>query len=251
MTHLTPSIKKSMVKIFEAAGVDYTFVDEEGGVCCGRPLMLAGESKKARELINYNSKLFFETGADILVTSCPICYKVFNESYTIGMEVTHHTQFIKKLITDGSLRLNFMRRSVVYHSPCDLGRGSGVYDEPKDVLRHVARLQETGFEGANSLCCGGSLANTVIDNATKQKIARDAASELTKNAPDLLATACPLCKKTFASATETKVVDIAELVAEAIFIPPAKKTVIQLPVMRKKKADPVINKTQQRYHLEI
>jgi len=241
MTHLTPTIKKSMVKIFEAAGVDYTFVDEEGGVCCGRPLMLAGETKKARELINYNSKLFFETGADILVTSCPICYKVFNESYTLGMEVTHHTQFIKKLISDGSLRLNFMPKTVAYHSPCDLGRGSGVYEEPKDVLRHVARLQETDYEDANSLCCGGSLANTVIDNATKQKIARDAANELTKNRPDFLATACPLCKKTFASATETKVVDIAELVAEAILIPPAKKLLSNSPVMRKKKADPVIN----------
>ncbi len=235
MTHLTPSIKKSMVSVFEAAGVDYTFIDEDGGVCCGRPLMLAGQTKKARELINYNSRLFFETGADILVTSCPICYKVFRESYTLGIDVMHHTQYIKMLIDDGKLKLNFLRKSVAYHSPCDLGRGSGIYDEPKDVLRHIARLQTTGYEDSNSLCCGGSLANTKIDNSTRALITRDAVTELTKESPDYLVTACPLCKKTFGAVTDTDVVDIAELVAGVIVIPQAKRLMSSSPIMRKKK----------------
>ena len=52
MTHLTPAIKNSMIKILDASGVNYNFIDEEGGVCCGRPLMLAGQDKEARELIN-------------------------------------------------------------------------------------------------------------------------------------------------------------------------------------------------------
>jgi len=37
--------------------------------------------------------------------------------------------------------------------------------------------------------------------------------------PDELITACPLCKKTFVQATETKVSDIAELVAAALPAP--------------------------------
>lgn len=235
MSHLTPTIKKSMLSIFEAAGVDYTFVDEEGGVCCGRPLMLSGQTKKARELISYNSKLFYETGADMLVTSCPICYKVFKESYKLGIDVMHHTQYIKKLINDDALKLNFMHKTVSYHSPCDLGRGSGVYDEPKYVLSYVARLQETEFEDENSLCCGGSLANTKIDNPTRTLIAKDAARELTKNRPDYLVTACPLCKKTFGAVTETDVVDISELVAQVIVVPQAKRLMSNSPIMRKKK----------------
>ena len=48
------------------------------------------------------------------------------------------------------------------------------------------------------------------------KIATDTASELTKCKPDILATACPLCKKTFSNVTETKVADIAEIVAGEI-----------------------------------
>ncbi len=47
MTHLTPAIKNSMVKILDASGLKYNFIDEKGGVCCGRPLMLAGQDKEA------------------------------------------------------------------------------------------------------------------------------------------------------------------------------------------------------------
>lgn len=223
MTHLTPGIKKSMIKILDASGVKYSFIDEQGGVCCGRPLMLAGQDKEARELINYNSQMIWKTGAHTLVTSCPICYKVFRESYYLDVEVLHHSQFIKMLIDEGSVKLNFLHKKVVYHSPCDLGRGSGVYDEPKDVLRHVSKLGRSDFEDKNSLCCGGSLANMKLSSADKKKIAINAASELTKKDPDILATACPLCKKTFSSVTATRVADISEIVAEALNLNSTKK----------------------------
>jgi Fe-S oxidoreductase len=216
MTHLSPSIKNAMIRILETSGIGYRFIDEEGGVCCGRPLMLAGKDREARELINFNSEMMTKTGAKILVTSCPICYKVFRESYHLGMEVLHHSQFIKRLIDDGLVKLSFLHKSVVYHSPCELGRGSGVYDEPKEVLKHVSRLEKSKYEDQNSLCCGGSLANLKIDHRKKMIIAKNAVEELTINNPDVLATACPLCKKTFAPVTNVKVLDIAEIVAEAI-----------------------------------
>ena len=112
--------------------------------------------------------------------------------------------------------MNFLHKKVVYHSPCDLGRGSGVYDEPKEVLGYVSRLERSNFEDGNSLCCGGSLANMKISSQNKKTIALDTVNELTKNNPDILATACPLCKKTFSSVTATRVADISEIVAEAL-----------------------------------
>ncbi len=216
MTHLSPAIKNSMLRILDASGLKNTFIDENGGVCCGRPLMLAGRTREARELITLNSEMISQTGAHYLVTPCPICFKVFRESYYLDLEVVHHTQFIKMLIDENKVRMNFIHKRVVYHSPCDLGRGSGVYDEPVDVLRHVTILEKTGFENENSLCCGGSLGNMKINSAQKNLIAKDAASNMTKDNPDILATACPLCKKTFTSATSVKVEDISEIVAESI-----------------------------------
>lgn len=220
MTHLTPSIKRSMVKILDASGINYNFIDEQGGVCCGRPLMLAGQDKEARELINYNSEMIWKSGAKTLVTSCPICYKVFKESYYLDVEIMHHSQFIKRLIDEGKVKMKFIRKKAVYHTPCELGRGSGVYDEPKDVLKHIIRLDQSKYDDAESLCCGGSLANMKISSQDRMTIARHAAKELTKDSPDILATSCPLCKKTFSGATDTKVADIAEIAAEALIIRP-------------------------------
>jgi Fe-S oxidoreductase len=164
--------------------------------------------------------MIWKSGAHTLVTSCPICYKVFKESYYLDVEVLHHTQFIKMLIDEGSVKMKYLHKKVVYHSPCELGRGSGVYDEPKDVLSHVSKLEKSYFEDENSLCCGGSLANMKINSSSRKKIAFDAATELTKGNPEILATACPLCKKTFSSVTETRVADISEIVAEALIVNP-------------------------------
>lgn len=216
MTHLTPSVKKAMVTILDASGLGYSFIDRDGGACCGRPLMLAGKDREARELINHNSGLIWKTGAKTLVTSCPICYKVFRESYYLDVEVLHHTQFIRRLIEDGSVKFRYLRKSVVYHSPCDLGRGSGVFDEPKEVLSHVARLLTSKYEDENSLCCGGSLGNNVIGAEKRRQIASHTANALLSSGADVVATACPLCKKTIAQASSTRVADIAEIVAESL-----------------------------------
>jgi len=219
MTHLTPTIKNSMIKILDASGLEYLFLDENGGACCGRPMMLAGQDREARELINYNSQMIWKSGAKTLVTSCPICYKVFKESYHLDAEILHHTQFIRQLIDNNRVSLKFLRKKVVYHSPCDLGRGSGVYDEPREVLNYISRLEDTRYMDSNSQCCGGSLGNMRLSSEQRRKIAIDAAEILTESKPDILATACPLCKKTFSAVTDTKVSDISEIVAEALTSP--------------------------------
>lgn len=216
MTHLTPGIKNSFVKILKEAGVNYYFIDEDGGACCGRPLMLAGQEREARELINYNSQIIWKSGAKTLVTSCPICYKVFKESYYLDVEVLHHSQYIKRLIDDGAIKLNYSNKKVVYHDPCELGRGSEVYNEPREVLKHVSDLQKTKFEKEEALCCGGSLANIKISQLQRSKIAKDVVAELTINNPEIVATACPLCKKTLSNASNSKVLDISEIVADSL-----------------------------------
>jgi Fe-S oxidoreductase len=216
MSHLTPGIKNSMMKIFRAAGEKVFFMDEDGGVCCGRPLMLAGQEKEARELINFNSEVIWKSGARTLVTSCPICYKVFRESYYLDTEVLHHSQYIKRLIDDGVVRMNYSRKKVVYHDPCELGRGSGVYDEPRAVLAHVSHLMKTGHDSADSLCCGGSIGNIKLSHDDRNKITKYAVLKLTEGNPDIIATSCPLCKKTFSKVSEIKVSDIAEIVASEI-----------------------------------
>lgn len=217
MSHLTPGVLLAMEKIFIEAGVFYTFIDRDKGICCGRPLMLAGQDREARELINHNARLIRESGAEILVTPCPICFKVFRESYYLDIEILHHTQYIDRLIAEGRLRLRFAHNPVVWHDPCELGRGSGVYDEPRRVLKHVAQLCKTPEEREMSLCCGGSLGNIKLAGASKKLIAAEASRSMASSGAGTIVTGCPLCKRTFSPVSCLPVKDIAEITAGSLY----------------------------------
>jgi Fe-S oxidoreductase len=213
MTHLTSSIKMSMLRIFEKADVHYTFIDEEKGACCGRPIMLSGALNAADDMIAFNKKLIKESGAKLLVTSCPICYKFFNENYKLDIPVMHHTEYINFLVKERKIKLQKTAEKYVYHDPCELGRLSGIYEQPRTVLQKTGILVSVPEEKEDALCCGGSLANTEINYAERGNIVRDVICTLSADEPDCLVTACPLCKKTFNKERIIDVKDIAEVVA--------------------------------------
>lgn len=216
MTHLTPRIIKSVEKVFKSAGVNYTFADRDGGICCGRPLMLAGKTDAAYETISANRKMILGSGCRTLVLSCPICYKIFKDEYALeGVEVLHYTQFIKRLVDEGKLKLTAGDERIVYHDPCELGRGCGVYKEPREVLAQAGTLVKATKEGDESICCGGSLGSLTLDTRDRAKITESSVGNLLANNPQTIVTACPLCLKTFSeSVPETvKVQDFAETVS--------------------------------------
>lgn len=216
MTHLTPRIIKSVEKVFKSAGVNYIFADRDGGICCGRPLMLAGKTDAAYETISANRKMILGSGCRTLVLSCPICYKIFKDEYALdGIEVLHYTQFIKRLVDEGKLKLTAGDERIVYHDPCELGRGCGVYKEPREVLAQAGTLVKATKEGDESICCGGSLGSLTLDTRDRAKITESSVGNLLANNPQTIVTACPLCLKTFSeSVPETvKVQDFAETVS--------------------------------------
>lgn len=216
MTHLTPRIIKSVEKVFKSAGVNYTFADRDGGICCGRPLMLAGKTNAAYETISANRRMILGSGCRTLVLSCPICYKIFKDEYALdGIEVLHYTQFIKHLVDEGKLKLTAGDERIVYHDPCELGRGCGVYKEPREVLAQAGTLVKATKEGDESICCGGSLGSLTLDTRDRAKITESSVANLLANNPQTIVTACPLCLKTFSeSVPETvKVQDFAETVS--------------------------------------
>jgi Fe-S oxidoreductase len=109
-----------------------------------------------------------------------------------------------------------MELKAVYHDPCELGRGSGIYEQPRNVLKQIAEVADVSEERVNSLCCGGSIGELSM-NATQRNVIRDGAlGVLCESQPDILVTACPLCKKTFDSGNAIVVKDIAEIVAESM-----------------------------------
>jgi len=218
MSHLTPGIIKATETIFKEAQINYTFIDKDGSVCCGRPALIAGKDKAAFKLIEYNKQLIKNSGAKILVTNCPICYKGFKEEYNLDIQVMHHTQYINLLVGSHLIHLSGLDKNVIYHDPCELGRGSHIYNEPRNILNKMSNLLSLDFEKENALCCGGSLGQFNLTPEQKEKVRKDALKEYSLQNPDMIVTACPLCKKTFTKKSDIEIKDIAEVVVQSMKI---------------------------------
>lgn len=214
MTQLTPVISNAVTTVLDRAGVDFTFMDRNGGICCGRPLILAGREAQANEMIKRNTELIRESGAKVLLLSCPICYKVFRENYDLkGIRVVHYTEYFDELMRSGRINLRNSGEKLVYHDPCELGRGCGVYRQPRTVLSAAGELVEAGKHHDESICCGGSLGSLTLSYDDRKDITMKALDNLMYASPERIVTACPLCLKTFSPYAPRKVSDFAEVVA--------------------------------------
>ncbi len=216
MTLLTPNTMTSMQRTFEAAHEKVWWADKEGGVCCGRPLRLTGETDSAQKMVDYNKALFAKHNITTLVTSCPICLRVLRDEYNLeGIEVLHHSEYILRLMRQGRLRVRYSSElSFTYHDPCELGRGSGIYDEPRAVIEAIGQLLEPEHNRKNAFCCGSSVANTAINDAQQLTIAQHVAAELDSTGAETVVTACPQCKKAIVRGSKRQVMDLSEIVAQ-------------------------------------
>ncbi len=210
MTALTPAIMKATGSILGKAGIEYEIMDRDGGICCGRPMFMAGRFSQAMQLVEKNTEIIMKSGADTLLLSCPICYKIFREKYHLpGIEIIHHTEYFERLLQSGRLKVRKEDVRYVYHDPCELGRGCGVYEQPRHVLSAAGELVEAEKNRKESICCGGSLGSLTLSFDKRKAMTENALNNLVSDSPDRIVTACPLCMSTFARYADRPVEDIA------------------------------------------
>ena len=212
MTRLTPAVGKAVCSLLGKAGVDFIWADRDEGLCCGRPLMTAGRTEQARQLIRKNEEIILGSGADVLLLSCPICYKIFTEEYNLpGVRVVNYVTYFSELVAQGRLAVDKGDLFYVYHDPCELGRGCGIYEEPRKLLGLAGGIAEAPKNRAESICCGGSLGSLTLDFSQREAMTLNALRNLYESRADVIATACPLCLSTFSRYSERPVRDIAEV----------------------------------------
>lgn len=218
---------RSAVRVLNKLGVKPVVSANER--CCGHDLLWNGDRKSFEALAAYNIKLVAESGAKILVTSCPEClrtWKVDYESFFKGRSprIVHITEFIAERLHDLKLTGNGRRR-VTFQDPCRLGRHLGIYDPPRRLLAALpgVELTEMRHSGPAAVCCaGGTWSN--CDRFAKQ-IQVERLREARTTGAEVLVTACPKCQIHFSCAMkdpnlkntiEIEMRDVVELVANAL-----------------------------------
>jgi Fe-S oxidoreductase len=221
-----------MASILENASADFTTLGGQEW-CCGFPLIAMGRMAEAEELMHHNATQVKQLGASRLVTTCPSCYHIWKFVYPevtgedMGIDVVHASELLQGLIEENAITLGELPKRVTFHDPCDLGRKSGVYDAPRQVLQSIPGLTflEMSGHGGESDCCGGggnleSFDPDVVSEVSQRRL--DQACEIDAQ---IIASACQQCERTLTNAARRhqearrlrlRSMDLVELVWQAM-----------------------------------
>jgi heterodisulfide reductase subunit D len=219
---MAQKIPASMARILERAGVDFTILGGEEW-CCGYPLIGAGMPDKMTSLMEHNLRKVQETGATQIVFTCPSCYHTWKTFYKTNVEVLSSAEFISRLIGEKRLSFRASGTTVTYHDPCDLGRNSGIFEPPRNVLKALPGVDFVELPNNRNMCtcCGGGGNLEMVDPELSARVAQMKIDEILKTGADTVASSCQQCLRTIATRarrtkTAVKVKDLTELVAEAL-----------------------------------
>jgi Fe-S oxidoreductase len=188
---------KGALRLLNHAQIPFTLLPNER--CCGRDLLLMGDTEGFLALAQANRYQFTRRGIRNIITNCPECYYTLNVEYPRYLEnwdinVRHITEVIAPLVETGELTLGKLEQKVTYHDPCTLGRYSRIFDQPRRILESMDGLEmvEMADSRERTLCCGASpwmQCGLVNKQIQKERLAQAGAT-----GAEMLVTACPKCQ---------------------------------------------------------
>ncbi len=221
-------VSRSMVKVLDAANVDFGLLGAEE-VCTGDPARRVGGELTYQMCAKENIESFERYGIKKVITTCPHCFNTLKNEYSDyggELEVVHHSELIEELLHDGRLTPKKNLDSVTYHDPCYLGRHNEVYEAPRTVVESVSEkgaFVELEKSRSKSHCCGSGGGYAWMDDNPEKRINQERFEQVQGCGAKTAALSCPFCMQMFADASsaldpegEVRVADIAELVAESL-----------------------------------
>jgi len=212
-------VGKMAIAILESASADFMMMGDEEQ-CCGDPILRMGDVDSAEAQRRRNIEEYRKYGVETIVTACAGCLKMFKSYYTeqAGLQpspfstrdselrtqdsapsaqdfrVIHTLEWFAELIGQGRLKPQKpLAKRVAYFDGCDIGRHSGVYEAPRQVLRSIPGVELIEFPAHHetSRCCGGPL--MASDPEMAASIASKRIREVLDASAEMIAVACPTC----------------------------------------------------------
>jgi Fe-S oxidoreductase len=220
-------VAKALAFNLQRAEVDFGILGNEEQ-CCGSEIRRMGESGLFEELVEKNVERFDNYRIERIITSCPHGFNVLKNEYPQGkFEVLHTTQLLAKKVEEGKLSLKQeIKKVVTYHDPCFLGKQNSIFDEPRMLIKAIPGItfKELDRSRERSLCCEGGGGRMWVESSSEaaERLAETRVKDAAELGAEIIATACPLCVLTLEDAVKTsgheekiRVMDVAELLAEA------------------------------------
>lgn len=190
-------VAKAFSEILKRAGVNFGILGSEEK-CCGDSARRLGNEDLYLTLAQTNIEILNEAKVKRIVTTCPHCYNIIKNEYPqLGgkFEVYHHTEFLFNLVKEGKLKIESSLQGIVtYHDPCYLGRINRIFDEPRELIKHIKTdgFVEMERNHDRSFCCGGGGGRIWMEEHHK-RINHLRIDEAIKISANKIVTACPYC----------------------------------------------------------
>jgi heterodisulfide reductase subunit D len=199
--------------------------------CCGNPLLSSGQYQLAREMARHNVEEIKRRGVKQVLVSCPGCHKTFKQDYPkllglpeLPFQVIHSSQLFHRLASERKISFREMPKEVLtYHDPCELGRLSGIYEEPRELIQRIPRiaLVEMDRNRENAWCCGGGGAVKMIYPDQASKVALVRLKEAESSGATAIVSSCPTCKWNLTdnlklAGSRLRVIDLSELMHSSL-----------------------------------
>jgi Fe-S oxidoreductase/nitrate reductase gamma subunit len=220
----------AMARILKHLDIEFAILGLEEG-CCGDPARRVGNEYLYQILAQTNIETFKRYKIGKILTTCPHCYNTLKNEYPqmgFSCDVMHHAEFLAEQIGSGRLKLDrAIPKKLTYHDPCYLGRYSGIYSAPRQVLEAIPSLdcREMERSGKESLCCGAGGGWMWMDEKIGERINIRRLEDALATDPEWIVTACPFCVTMFDDAIKSKdreenlkIWDIAEIVEQALAV---------------------------------
>jgi Fe-S oxidoreductase/FAD/FMN-containing dehydrogenase len=233
VSYVEHDIGMASVRLLDAAGVDFTHVGNREN-CCGTPMLVAGLWDTFEEIMLANIQSVKEAGADTVITSCPACDMMWRHYYPVwakklrieyNIKARHYSEILAEKIKRGEFKFpddGVQRGTVAWHDSCHIGRVSGVYDAPRELIKAVpgTKLVEMSHNRENAHCCG-SVLNLIKEPLVAAKIGKIRLDEAVEAGANKVLALCPCCEFQFRVTTEKKgmqveIVDLARFAASAL-----------------------------------
>jgi Fe-S oxidoreductase len=226
-------IARAFVTILKQAGVRFGILGPREG-STGECVRRVGNEMLFQQLARSLAATLGELGVKRIVTCDPHAMNSLRNEYPEfggNYELVHHTQLIAELIEQGRIRVDASLQRVIYHDPCYLGRHNGEFDAPRAILKRLCSDVPLEFELSRekAMCCGAGGGRMWMDERIGKRIDIARVEQALEKSPRTIATACPYCAVMMADGLGdvqpgggTQSRDIAELVAEALVVAPAR-----------------------------
>ena len=191
-------IARAAVKILNHLGIEPILLENER--CCGHDQFWQGDMENFQRLAELNLDTIKESGAKRIITTCPECAYTLKHTYPEevgdhGLQVMHLVELLDQsgFASGEGPESKDENGSVTYQDPCRLGRFSGIYEQPRDLIRQSGyELIEMNHNRQSSICCGTSCWSTC--GQVNKKIQSERLSEARSTGADTLVTTCIKCQ---------------------------------------------------------